>query len=348
MAMGSPLGPSFANIFMSHLEELFFDQCPNSFKPIFYRRYVDDTFLLFTEEYHAQLFLDYVNSFHPNITFTMEKECNGRISFLDILVSRFEGNFVTGIFRKKTFTGLGLNFFSHCPLVFKINSCRTLIHRAFSLCSNWNSFHLEVNFLQTYFKNNCYPLDLFNKILKQFLDNIFKPKTVVCTVPKKIMYVSLPFTSNSLLVKRKLLSLLSHLYPYVDFRFTFNNPLTIGRLFRFKDTLPELMRTCIVYKFNCPKCNLGTYVGCTKRLLKVRIDSHRGVSHRTGSILSKKENSAIRLHATSCHHHIKYSDFQILGQTKNSHSLPILESLHIKQQSPTLNSQTTSVPLFIA
>lgn len=183
---------------------------------------------------------------------------------------------------------------------------------------------LEVQFLETYFKNNCYPFNMFNKIAKEFLENIFKPKSAVCTVPKKIMYVSLPFTNNSALIKRKLLSLLSHLYPYVDFRFTFNNPLTIGRLFRVKDTLPELMRTCIVNKFNCPKYNFGTYVGCTKRLLKVRIDSHRGVSHRTGLALSKKENSAIRLHAISCHHHIQYSDFQILGQTKNSHSFPFL------------------------
>ena len=67
MAMGSPLGPIFANIFMCFLEEKFLDQCPNSFKPIFYKRYVDDTFVLFKEEIHAQLFLDFINDFHHNI-----------------------------------------------------------------------------------------------------------------------------------------------------------------------------------------------------------------------------------------------------------------------------------------
>ena len=35
MAMGSPLGPTFANIFMCHLEELFLNECPVSFKPHF-------------------------------------------------------------------------------------------------------------------------------------------------------------------------------------------------------------------------------------------------------------------------------------------------------------------------
>ena len=160
MAMGSPLGPTFANIFMCYLEERILDQCPSSFKPIFYKRYVDDTFVLFKEESHAQLFLDFINNFHPNISFSMDKECNGQLSFLDILVSRCNGQFVTGIFRKKTFTGLGLNFFSHCSSIFKINSCKTLLFRAYSLSSNWLKFHDEVTFLKKYFTANCYPSPL--------------------------------------------------------------------------------------------------------------------------------------------------------------------------------------------
>ena len=38
MAMGSQLGPTFANIFMCYIETMFLDQCPESFKPLFYRR----------------------------------------------------------------------------------------------------------------------------------------------------------------------------------------------------------------------------------------------------------------------------------------------------------------------
>ena len=76
----------------------------------------------------------YINSIHPNIKFTMDTECNNKLSFLDIMVSRFEGKYVTGIFRKKTFTGLGMNYFSYCPTFFKLNSCKTLLFRAYSLC----------------------------------------------------------------------------------------------------------------------------------------------------------------------------------------------------------------------
>ena len=348
MAMGSPLGPTFANIFMCHLEELILDQCPIDFKPLFYKRYVDDTFVLFRDEAHAQLFLDFINNFHSNIKFTMDPECNGQLPFLDILVSRENDKFVTGVYRKKTFTGLGLNYFSHCPLVFKTNSCKTLLFRAFSLCSNWTKFHEEITFLKNYFKSNCFPIFLFEKILRHFLDNIFRPKIKLPTVPKKLMYVSLPYTSGSQKMKRELSNVLLKLYPYVDFRFIFKNPLTIGSIFSFKDTLPELMRSCLIYEFNCPKCNFGKYVGCTKRLLKVRIDSHRGVSYRTGCQLNCKENSAVRAHANVCRHNIQYNNFKILAQAPNQYSLPFLESIFIKKLSPHLNTQTTSVPLHIA
>ena len=148
--------------------------------------------------------------------------------------------------------------------------------------------------------------------------------------------------------KRELTLVLQQLYPYVNFQFVFKNSLSINRLFKFKDTLPELMRSSVVYQFSCPKCNFGTYIGCTNRMLRVRIDSHRGVSHRTGSTLSRKEFSAIRNHTDQCHHNIQYDDFKILTQAENRQSLQYLESLYIKQLTPALNNMTSSVQLSIA
>ena len=151
----------------------------------------------------------------------------------------------------------------------------------------------------------------------------------------------------SLFCKKELISSLSKLYPYVRFNFIFKNSLTIGSLFKFKDALPELMRSNIIYLFTCPKCNFGKYVGCSSRLLKVRIDSHRGVSHRTGNSLSTKEISAVRSHCQKCKIKFDYTNFKILGQTNSKQSLLFLESLFIKQFKPCLNSSTTSIPLQI-
>ena len=119
-------------------------------------------------------------------------------------------------------------------------------------------------------------------------------------------------------------------------------------MFSYKDKLPTLMRSLVVYCFSCPKCNIGKYVGATKRLLKVRINSHQGVSHRTHEQLKNKEFSNIRKHCKKCNISVNYDDFEIVAQAQNQQSLYILESLTIKQLVPSLNDQSSSTVLHVA
>ena len=86
--MGNPLGPTLANAFMCHMERKWLADCPADFKPALYRRYVDDTFLVFNSESHIALFLNYLNSKHPSIQFTFENENNNVLPFLDLKVER--------------------------------------------------------------------------------------------------------------------------------------------------------------------------------------------------------------------------------------------------------------------
>ena len=73
MAIGSPLAPVLANLFMGHHEGIWLENYQTS-GILFYRRYVDDTFCLFDTEHDTTLFFDYINDRHPNIRFHMEKE----------------------------------------------------------------------------------------------------------------------------------------------------------------------------------------------------------------------------------------------------------------------------------
>ena len=104
VAMGSPLRPLFANIFMSFHEKTWLSNCPSLFKPLLYRRYVDDCFLLFRSLDHIPLFLNYLNSQHPNISFTSEIEHEGKLPFLDIDVSRSNGKLIFDYYYKNKFT----------------------------------------------------------------------------------------------------------------------------------------------------------------------------------------------------------------------------------------------------
>ena len=88
VAMGSPLGPTLANAFPCFYEKKWLEQCLEEFKPVYYRQYVDDIFVLFISQDHLIKFRDYFNKCHPNMNFTFEQEKNGKLSFLDVEVSR--------------------------------------------------------------------------------------------------------------------------------------------------------------------------------------------------------------------------------------------------------------------
>ena len=110
VAMGSPLGPSLANAFLCFHETIWLNDCPEDFKPVYYRRYVDDIFALFRSPDHLEKFTSYLNSKHKNIKFTYEKESNDSLPFLDILISRSENGFKTSVYHKPTFSGVYSNF----------------------------------------------------------------------------------------------------------------------------------------------------------------------------------------------------------------------------------------------
>ena len=105
VAMGYPLGPALADIFMCSFESIWLRDCPNDFKPVFYRRYVDDIFALFSSPDHADEFKENMSSKHLNINFSIEKERNGCLPFLDVNIFRENEKSGTNVYRKITFSG---------------------------------------------------------------------------------------------------------------------------------------------------------------------------------------------------------------------------------------------------
>ena len=110
LAMGSPLGPTLANAFLFYHEKIWLQNCPSEFKLVIYRRYADDTFLLFFLKHHIKKFQNYLNRQHKNIKFTSETENENSISFLDIKITRDNNKFMTSVHRKLTFSGVFTNF----------------------------------------------------------------------------------------------------------------------------------------------------------------------------------------------------------------------------------------------
>ena len=343
--MGLPLGPTFANIFMCFHEKQWLSTCPPEFAPVFYRRYVDDCFILFKNPSHVDMFLNFLNNKHPCIKFTVEKESNGKLPFLDVLVRRENGRFETSVYRKPSFSGLGTSFFSSIPKSLKFSAIASAIFRAYHISSSYASLHLELKRIVSFFTENGFPSKIIHSYVARFLNAVYEKRPSSFDVPKLERYFVLPyFGPESEKMKCEIFSLLSKFYPFLNPRIVLINPFSLRAFFSYKDRLPKCCQSTVVYEFCCASCG-ASYVGSTVRNLHSRIQQHLGKSVRTGKFLVKPDPSPIREHSLACDTLVRGEHFSILGKACSHLDLRILESLHIYDRRPSLNNMTSSFPL---
>ena len=112
VAMGSPVGPTLTNAFLCYHEIIYLQICSSELKPVMYRRYIDDTFLLFCPKHHIEKLKKYLNRRHRNISFTSKTESKNFASFLDIKRSKFKNKFTASVYHKPTFSEVFQSFTS--------------------------------------------------------------------------------------------------------------------------------------------------------------------------------------------------------------------------------------------
>ena len=79
-------------------------------------------------------------------------------------------------------------------------------------------------------------------MFRRALNSIYNPEPIKCTVPKKPLFISVPYLGkDSFLLKRKLTSLIGRFYPQFKIICCFKSSFTIGSMFKFKDRLPHLL-----------------------------------------------------------------------------------------------------------
>ena len=101
VAMGTKMGPSYANLFVGFIENKFFSNYhgPN---PDLYERYIDDCVgATSSSREELNLFINSVNSFHPALKYTWEISENS-LAFLDIKLSINDNGLSTSVHYKPT------------------------------------------------------------------------------------------------------------------------------------------------------------------------------------------------------------------------------------------------------
>ena len=347
--MCSPLGPHYADSFMSYHEKRWLDECPDDIRPIKYRRYVDDIFVLCRDREHHNKFKEYMNTRHQNISFTDELEVDNHLPFLDVSVTRTDDGFVTSLYRKGTFSGVFTNFFSFLSMQFKSCLISTLLFRCYQLTSTSEAFHKEVERIRGILARNCYPLVFVDICIAAFLNKQYK-KVTPKSEEQRPQVIVLPYLGKlSLEIRNRLKRYVSKHLSDVKLMIIFRSNRRLKTLFRFKDTLPQSLQSFIVYRYKCGVCN-DSYIGKTDRHSHIRWCEHLKIQpFRGGASKNKQKPTAVELHTSATNHDANIENFEVISREKsrNNYYLKIRESLLIKKFAPTLNEQGSSIPLML-
>lgn len=149
--MGSPLGPTFAEYYMCHVENNVL--ADNTLKPSTYCRYVDDIYVVVRNEDHL---IELENKMQENsvLNFTHELSVNGTLPFLDVEVKIVNNEYKTTVHRKPTNAVSCLHPMSECPDRYKRSVIRSYVDRANKVCNDELSLKAELSRSKQILVNN--------------------------------------------------------------------------------------------------------------------------------------------------------------------------------------------------
>ena len=161
-AMGSPVSVVVAEIIMQNIEEQALTTYKRTLPP--WLRYVDDTFTAVHKD-EIDDFHEHLNRQNADIQFTKEIEENGKIPFLDCLVTRNnnDNKLSTTVYRKPTHTDRLLDQSSYNPTSHKATTIQTLTRRAQLVCDSPDRLADENNYLDNVFNKNNYNKDFVRR-----------------------------------------------------------------------------------------------------------------------------------------------------------------------------------------
>ena len=347
-AMGSPLAPALANAFLCHHERKWLRECPVTYAPIFYKRYVGDIFVLLKCESQVNNLLFYLNSKHKNVRFTREIEKDRYLAFLDINVYRGNNKFETSVHSKLAFSGVYTNYRSFIATEYKSSLITTLLYRSFTIVSDYHKMHEEIVMLKSVLRQNGYPTRFLDKIISKFLDKSFKKRFTITTVPKKTLRLVLPYLgTQSLSLKKKLNKLFKEQLRSGKLEIVFRTAQRLSSCFRFKDVIPRSLLSGVIYEYKCPRCN-SRYIGSTYRYWEKRLEEHLHISALTSKPLKGLQSFAPMLHTKGkCCINNSSDDFRIIGKEKDRHLIRLKESIFISHFKPSLNTKEDNTELVL-
>ena len=329
LAMGSPPAPHLANGWMSKFD----DQIKGDAK--LFARYMDDILRNIKRSYIEQK-LNELNNIHPALKFTIEREINGMIAFLDMMIINNGGKLSSTWYSKPTDTGLIMNYHALAPRRYKRSVVSGFVHRIYRACSTWQYFHQSIVKAKQILEKNQYPPTFYEPIIDQTLNSIIMNERQ-SEADKPSMDNNTNNDTGAAVEKRMIFIQYRGkcTEDYARALHKIGAPcIVVMTLRKLKTVMPSLktpvekrLRSRIVYKMNCPRCD-ACYVGCTIRHWQTRFGEHM------------KPSQPMKKHLKQCYTSITLADTEILAACSRSEAyLLTLEALYIDEVKPIINTK---------
>ena len=342
---GAPMGCNLSPIVAEALVSYIFDQAMKTFdiKPKFIRFYVDDSFLIMNSRF-VDSFLNAINDLGKtlgSIKFTIEKEVNCELPFLDVQVTRSNGTLSTRVYRKPTHSNRYLNFNSHHSIQNKKSVIRTLINRAFTHSSEQQGLNSEIQHIKSVLLENNYPSSLIDQVIQE-CKNKHNPNQIKISNFDISKVISIPYY-------RFLGENIKNTLRKFDIQCVFNRGLTLRNILNNSINKNNSDKSHVVYSVDCIDCP-AVYVGTTKRKLSKRINEHRN------ALSSPNIISNIAEHSFQTKHSINFQNQRVIYKERRPGARRFLECFQIekfKYEKRTLmndhqNSITNIPPIYLS
>lgn len=293
---------------------------------------------MFDKPDHVEPFIDELKS-QSCLNFTSEKPEKDKFNFLDISFKVHESKIETGIYVKDTDKGLYFDYCSFIPLNYKVSLIKTLVYRAFRLCSTWPLFHKEVIRITRNLVNNGFPQCVIDSQIKSLITKLYVKSGVSADsepADDDIVFYYRSFDVDSCKGDKVILQQLfnKHIVPSVPSQVVkvrvYFKPKKLASCFSLRPRRTEMERHGLVYQYTCQHdgCN-ATYIGYTMNCLSTRARQHKYSS-------SKIHTHFVTDHDTKPTNSIM-DNFEVIYSGHALRHNKIAEALLIKERKPIIN-----------
>ncbi len=319
-------GTSIGNSLSSFLAELFLCHFETSIEkhplfPRFYRRYMDDIFVIQNRrmfEAVKALFEEKMNSIKKGaVRFTIERQIDFKISFLNTKCEIVDGKVEVDVHRKPTHTMRLITSDSYHDIRHKLAAYHSMAHFMFSLPLTKQKIEketekfLEIGEVNGFSRNAV--LDIIDSHRRK------KKRNEISTFynapndapPKRIGIRFYP----------EITRLLKPIYRRWNMELVHRNDGPLKSLLgTTKDVPPDIHKSGI-YRIQCSHCG-RIYIGMTIRKLFIRFNEHIKSANW-------KQKTAVGKHIFSSNHLVNISDLKLIKPVHQMWKIQFYEAIHI-------------------